>query len=118
MKKKKDYKRGDVILVIFPDSNLITAKPRPTLIIQSDDLNTGLSQTVVAMITSQMHRAGHPSRIPVLLSTSEGRQSGLITDSVVMTDNLTTILDSEIDRAIGCLPMDKINRALRHTLNL
>ena len=30
MKKKKDYKRGDVILVIFPDSNLITAKPRPT----------------------------------------------------------------------------------------
>ena len=71
------------------------------------------------MITSQMHRAGHPqSYSQYYISTSEGRQSGLITDSVVMTDNLTTILDSEIDRAIGFLPMDKINRALRHTLYL
>ena len=112
------YKRGDVILVLFPDSNLLTAKPRPGLIVQSDNLQTGLSQVIVAMITSKMFRANHSSRVTILLSTSEGQQSGLLTDSVVMTDNLATIDESAIDRAIGTLPMTEIDVALRHTLNL
>ncbi len=112
------YKRGDVILVLFPDSNLLTAKPRPGLIVQSDDLQTGLSQVIVAMITSKMFRANHSSRVTILLSTPEGQQSGLLTDSVVMTDNLATIAESAIDRVIGTLPMTEIDVALRHTLNL
>ncbi len=112
------YKRGDVILVLFPDSNLLTAKPRPGLIVQSDNLQTGLSQVIVAMITSKMFRAYHSSRVTILLSTSEGQQSGLLTDSVVMTDNLATIVESAIDRVIGSLPMTKVDVALRHTLNL
>ena len=41
------YKRGHVVLVLFPDSNLRTAKRRPALVIQADDLNTDLAQTVV-----------------------------------------------------------------------
>jgi hypothetical protein len=41
------YKRGDVVLVLFPDSNLRTAKRRPALIIQADDLNTGLPQSAL-----------------------------------------------------------------------
>ncbi len=112
------YKRGDVILVLFPDSNLLTARPRPGLIVQSDNLQTGLSQVIVAMITSQMFRANHSSRVTILLSTPEGQQSGLLTDSVVMTDNLATVVESAIDRAIGSLPMTKVDVALRHTLNL
>jgi len=115
---KPPYKRGDVILVLFPDSNLRTAKLRPALIVQADDLQTGLPQVIAAMITSRLFRGGHPSRVMVLRSTPEGRQSGLLTDSVVMTDNLATILESEIDRAIGSLPMPKVDAALRHTLGL
>jgi hypothetical protein len=34
------FKRGQVVLVFFPDSNLRTAKRRPALIIQADNLNT------------------------------------------------------------------------------
>lgn len=105
-------------MAIFPDSNLLTAKPRPALIVQSDNLQTGLPQVVVAMITSKMFRSNHPSRVPIILVTPEGQQSGVITDSVVMTDNLATVSESEIDRAIGSIPMNKIDEALRHTLNL
>jgi mRNA interferase MazF len=115
---KPTYKRGDVILVLFPDSNLRTAKPRPALVVQADNLQTGLPQAIVAMITTKMFRANHPSRVAILLSTSEGQQSGLLTDSVVMTDNLATVVESAIDRVIGSLPMTKIDVALRHTLNL
>lgn len=42
-------RRGDVALVLFPDSNLRTAKLRPVLVVQADDLGTGLSQVIVAM---------------------------------------------------------------------
>jgi len=45
-------KRGDVVLALFPDSNLRTAKPRPGLVVQADSLATGLPQVIVAMITS------------------------------------------------------------------
>lgn len=70
------------------------------------------------MITSRLFRMNHPSRVKVLLSTLEGQQSGLLTDSVVMTDNLATIANNEIDRVIGILPMGGVDVALRHTLGL
>ena len=72
--------RGDVVLVLFPDSNLQTAKRRPALVVQADGLETGLRQTIVAMITSNPARAGHASRWSVAQSSTEGRQMGLRTD--------------------------------------
>jgi len=38
MPLKLVYKRGDVILVLFPHSDLRTAKLRPALIVQADNL--------------------------------------------------------------------------------
>jgi mRNA interferase MazF len=118
MPLKLVYKRGDVILVLFPHSDLRTAKLRPALIVQADNLQTGLAQVIVAMITSRLFRANHPSRVTVLRSSPEGQQSGLLTDSVVMTDNLATIAETEIDRVIGRIPIASIDQALRHTLRL
>ena len=115
MPPKPAYKRGDVVLVLFPHSDLRTAKLRPALVVQADTLQTGLPQVIVAMITSRRFRANHPSRVSVLHAAPEGQQSGLLTDSVVMTDNLATIAESAIDRVIGTLPMDAVERALRPT---
>ncbi len=56
-------RRGDVVLVLFPSSDLRTAKRRPAFVLQRDELGTGLSQTIVAMISSDPARAGHPSRV-------------------------------------------------------
>lgn len=111
-------KRGDVILILFPHSDLRTAKPRPALVVQADNLQSGVPQVIVAMITSRMFRANHPSRVPVLLSAPECKQSGLLTDSVVMTDNLATVVEMAVDRVIGSLPMSAVDAALRHTLGL
>ncbi len=118
MRKKPNYKRGDVVLVRFPDSNLLSTTARPGVIVQADNLQTGLPQVVVAMITSKMFRANHPSRVTILFSTPEGQQSGLLRNSVVMADNLATVTESAIDRSVGSIPMAKIDAALRHTLNL
>lgn len=111
--------RGDIVLVLFPDSNLRTAKRRPALVIQADNLETGLRQTIVAMITSNVLRADHPSRVSLLLNSPQGRQSRLLMDSVVMTDNLATVIENEIDRVLGqLLDMSEVDTALRRTLAL
>ncbi len=115
---RRGYKRGDVVLVLFPHSDLRTAKTRPALVVQADNLQTGLPQVIVAMITTNLFRANHPSRVTVLRATPEGARSGLLADSVVMTDNLATIADAAIDRVIGALPMPNVDTALRHTLAL
>ena len=96
-------RRGDVILVLFPNSDLRTAKRRPALILQRDNLGTGLNQTIVAMISSNPARGGHSSRIPIPLASNAGKAAGLRLDSWIMTDNLATVLDSEIDSCLGRL---------------
>ncbi len=118
MPPKPTCKRGDIVLVLFPNSDLRTAKTRPALVVQADNLQTGIPQLIVAMVTSRMIRAGHPSRVSVLRASPEGQQSGLLTDSVVMTDNVATIADAVMERVIGSLPMNKIEVALRRTFGL
>lgn len=112
-------RRGDVVLVLFPNSDLRTAKRRPALVIQHDDLNNGIPQVIVAMISSNLARRGHPSRIFVGRDSGEGKAAGLRLDSVIMTDNLATVLETEMDSILGHLPeMKPVNAALKHTLAL
>mgnify|MGYP001596426911 CR=1 len=113
------YKRGMVVLVLFPNSDLVTARHRPALIVQADKLNTGLEQVIVAMITSNLSRYGHPSRIRVNKDSEEGKTAGILTDSIIMTDNLATVRYIEIDRIIGTLSsMGGIEKALKITFGL
>jgi mRNA interferase MazF len=112
-------RRGDVVLVLFPNSDLRTAKRRPALVLQRDELGGGLSQTIVAMISSNLARRGHPSRIFVSRDSAEGRAAGLRLDSVIMTDNLATVFEAEMDFILGHLPsMKAADAALKHTLAL
>ena len=117
MPQNPSYRQGDVILVLFP-SDLITAKTRPAVVVQSDNLQAGLNQIIVAMVTSQMSRSQHPSRLTILLGTPEGKQSGLISDSVIMTDNLATVLSSAISRTIGSVSIERLQQSLRNTFGL
>ena len=112
------YRRGQVVLVVFPDSNLVTFKKRPALVVQDESVPTGLSQHIVAMITSNMARTG-PTRVVVTKNSVTGRRMGLLTDSVVATDNLATILDREVAKVLGeCRDMKAMDQALRVTLGL
>lgn len=111
-------KRGDVILVRFPNSDLKTYKKRPALVVQADGLATGLPQKIIALITSKTDRTG-VTRVHFQQQSQEGKTMGLLTDSVVVTDNLATVLDREIDKTIGhCPVMPVVDAALKQTLGL
>jgi mRNA interferase MazF len=112
MPLKPVYKSDDVLLVLFPHSDLCTAMLRPALVVQADNFQTGLPQVIVAMITRRLFRANHLSRVTVLRPSPEGQQASLL------TDNLATIAESEMDRVIRILPMVNIDKALHQTLRL
>jgi len=105
--------------VWFPNSDLKTFKRRPALVVQADDLLTGLPQIVAAMITSNRSRRGHPSRVFISLESATAQGAGLRTDSVIMTGNLATILHQAIALKLGRIAdLAEVNRALRATLGL
>ena len=91
------------------------------VIIRMHDRRTQVRQPIGQLTgdESNLARAGHPSRVPIPRASAAGRQMGLLTDSVVMTDNLATVLDIEIDGTIGACPdMAAVDQALRDTLGL
>jgi mRNA interferase MazF len=78
-----------------------------------------LPQTIVALIASNIARAGHPSRVVVRVDSESANGSDLLMDSVIMTDNLATIQYSEIDRILGAFSeLRELDAALRSTLAL
>ncbi len=114
-----NLRRGDFALVYFPHSDLRMVKLRPVLVVQAENLNTGLPQVIVAMVSSNMSRAGHASRVTLLLKDPATSETGQKSDSVIMTDNLATIELQLIERRIGRTPrMEAVDLALRNTLAL
>ncbi len=112
------YKRGEVVLLLFPHSDLITAKRRPALIIQSDIIETEIQQKVVAMMTSNLWRKG-PTRLFIEAESEVGKAMGIKVDSVVVCDNLATVLTAQIDEIIGRCPiMQDVDKSLRTALAL
>jgi mRNA interferase MazF len=72
-----NHKRGDVLLVVFPDSTGRSAKRRPAIVIKADGLTTNLAQIVLAMISSNSSRAGLPSRVWLPMNSQKFKGIGI-----------------------------------------
>ena len=71
------------------------------------------------MITSNVARRGHASRVFVAVNSSDAKAGGLRTDSLIMTDNLATVLLKGIATKLGSIKsLAAVDAALRHTLGL
>ena len=114
--------RGDIVLVDFPYSNYTGSKMRPALVVQSDVWNQSLNTTMLAGITSNLHRGvGAPTQYFIDLETTDGRQSGLHFNSVVRCDKLITSNQSRIQGLIGRLSeaaMEDIDACLKAALDI
>jgi mRNA interferase MazF len=112
------FKRGDVVLIKFPYSDLVRYKKRPALVVQDETVETGLSQRVVVQITSNLERTG-VTRVPVGKDSPAGQAMGILSDSVIVADHLATVLPREIDKVIGrCNCMPEVETALKRVLGL
>jgi mRNA interferase MazF len=114
-------RRGDIVLVHYPFSSGVGGSRRPALVVQNDVYNRRIRNTLVAQITTNLARADDSAHYPIRIATFEGRESGLLHDCVVSCINLATIVADRVDRVIGHLPndsMQKIDGCLAVSLDL
>ena len=93
------YKRGEVVLVPFPFTDLSSAKQRPALVVSPDRWNAAQSDVLLVAVTSQI-----PSPLPdgdILLSADDLRSGGLPKASLVRPTKLITIHQGLIRRSLG-----------------
>ena len=113
------FRRGDVALAFYPFASGTGGSRGPVLVIQSDDYNKRIRNTIVAQITTNLTRANDPAHMLIDLASPEGGQSGMLHDSVVSCLNLATLADDRLDKAIGSLPdvvMARISRCWKTAL--
>lgn len=91
------------------------------MIVQSDAYNQTIKNTINAQITTNLSRTGDKAHLLIEVATPEGKQSGLLDDSLVSCINVATVDPTRIDRVIGSLSdamMKKIDDCLRAALGL
>jgi len=108
-------RRGDVILVDFPFTDLAQAKVRPAVVVQNDRDNQRLRKTIVAMVTGNLRRNGDQSHLLIDPGTPDGASSGLYAPSLASCNNLFTIAQASVLRTVGRLS-DVLKRLLNDCL--
>ena len=111
----KEIKRGDIYYAdLSPVVGSEQDGQRTVLIIQNDFGNRYSPTTIVAAITSQMHKRNLPTH--VIIDGSESMMK-----SMVMTEQIRTIDKTRLDRYITTLDsetMHEVDRALMASLEL
>jgi mRNA interferase MazF len=94
-------KRGDVVLIVLQGE---LGKPRPGVVVQTDELDA-LSSTIVCPMSSHIDAANRMR--PVVAPTI---QNGLLVRTQIMTDKLNTLRRDRVRRVIGTLDSDARER--------
>jgi mRNA interferase MazF len=97
------YKRGDVVLVPFPFTDLSSSKRRPALVISPDAFNDQMEDVVVAAITSQL-----TSEHAVTINQSDCVDGMLPKVSVVKLAKVFTIHSTLVIKKLCALHEEKL----------
>ena len=96
-------KRGDIVTVAAGSG--FGGKPRPALVIQSDDL-AGMPKVIVALFTTELL-----NRPPLRPRFEPDTKNGLAQPSELMADVIITVPHDKVGKAIGQLSATDLRRA-------
>lgn len=109
------------VLAVYPFSSGTGASRRPAVVIQNDRDNARMQNTIIAQIATNTQRAAEPTHLLVMAASHEGRQMGLLHDSVISCNNVATVREDRIGRVIGRMPdalLSRLDECLRAALGL
>jgi len=105
-------KRGDVVIIAHGE----LGRPRPAVIVQTDELGDDTSSVLVCPITSVL-----TDRLPIRPNVEAGTDNGLRLRSQIMTDKTLAVPRDRIRGVLGALDpdaVDRLDRALLVVLGL
>lgn len=111
-------KKGDIVLVNFPFTDLSQTKLRPAVLLSA---NERLNEFTLCFISSQKIDKLTPEEFSLLETDSEFLDTGLKTASKIRVTRLITLQRQLIVRRLGCLgdqQMQILNTIMRQAFNL
>lgn len=110
-------RRGDIYYAdLSPVVGSEQGGVRPVLIVQNDVGNRYSPTVIAAAITSRQTKAKLPTHIPI-----EAGSTGLLTDSIVLLEQVRTIDKRRLKEKMGSIPenaMKQINQAISVSFGL
>jgi mRNA interferase MazF len=116
MPSTTSYRRGDVVLVPFPFTDLSTSKQRPALVISADALNSTRDDVLVAAITSQVPPTLASDEF--LIPAGELTACGLPKPSILRLSKLAALHRQLVVKRIGALPAPTMAQVLANLRQL
>ena len=113
-------KRGDIVLVNYPFTNLLSSKVRPALIISSDSYTKSGEDAIFMFISSQTVNP-QPTDLFLDQGDAEFLRTGLKKASLIRTAKIATLsknLASSHLGQVGPRLMGEIGKKLREVLSL
>jgi mRNA interferase MazF len=107
MPSTTSYRRGDIVLVSFPFTDLTAAKRRPALVVSPDSFNEATSDLVLAAITSQIS-----DDTPLTIVESDCIDGTLPKTSALKPTKLFTIHSTLVLRKVCVLRREKLDAVL------
>ncbi len=96
----RNFSSGEIVLLSFPFADATRVKRRPALVL----LDTGDEDIVVARVTGQIVRG------PFDVSLAKWRREGLLLPSVVRVHKVATLEKRLVERRLGVLTVDDLER--------
>ena len=104
MTSKPPFRVGDVVMIVFPYTDLSSSKLRPAVLMTHPDRD---GDFIAAAVTSQ---AGHDGSLPI--SNADMAIGSLKKDSYIRADKLFTFHTSIVRRNIGQVKPDIVRNTL------
>jgi len=102
------FRRGTVVLVPFPFTDLSAVKKRPALVISTDAYNTATGDVIIAQITSRLNSPPRPGDHII----KDWRRAGLVVPSLARA-RMTTLHAPMILKSLGSMPQKELNGITR-----
>ena len=114
-------RRGDLVLVGFPFTDLTATKVRPALVVSATAHHRAAGDVLLAAISSTPPKRPKATHVVVKQSDSEFSATGLKRTSVVLCGKLFTMEQRLVLRHLGRLDrahLDRVDRGLTAVLGL
>lgn len=113
------FRRGDVVLVPFPFTDLTDVRQRPGVVVSADWFNDSRPDLVLAAVTSRIPASLGSDEL--LISGPDLAEAGLPSDSIIRAGKLFTIDRSLVRRTLGSAPdslISLLNEKIRAVFEL
>lgn len=111
-------KRGDIVLTVFPFTNLSSSKRRPALLLNNPSVQ---GDCIVGFISSHVPLSLESTDLLLTITDRDFSATGLLKDSVFKMNKLATLDTSLFTGALGYAPpalMQELEQRLRIALQI